>query len=134
MDLRLATSIDDLNPVAGDVYLNEQGTVELTQSLSDQVRQDLWIRLRFFLGEWFLDPTQGIPYFQNILGGKTPLPIVAQIYRKVILTTAGVASLDSFNLARTAERGVSLSFAVTLVDGAVLTFEDFQPLTLSEAA
>ena len=34
----------------------------------ESVRQRVYQRLRFATGEWFLNPTAGIPYFSEILG------------------------------------------------------------------
>lgn len=61
-------------------------------------RQSIGIRLRFFLGEWFLDTSQGIPYYQNILK-KLPAKGKAQvdsIFIDAILGAPTVNSLLSF--------------------------------------
>src|SRR6266850_6725631 len=124
-DLRIVLAVDSNNPDVGDLYLNAQGTAELASTLSQQVAQELWIRLHFFKGEWFLDPAQGVPYFQSILGHKGSLNIVGQIFRTVILSVPGIKSLDTFDLTREPSRGVGLTFSVTLTDGAVLRSSDF---------
>ena len=126
-DLKIALAIDANNPVAGDLYLDATGNCRLTNSLSEDVAQELWIRLHFFQGEWFLDTTVGIPYFQSILGQKTPTGIIEQMFRRVITTCPGVASLDSFLLTSLPARRISIAFACTLQDGAVLTSADFAP-------
>lgn len=124
MDIKIALQTDGTNPNLADLYL-DNGTVGLTNSLSEEVAQELFIRLNFFQGEWFLDTTQGIPYFQSILGQKTPLGIVEQIFRQAITTCPGVASLASFSLTRVPTRGIQVFFTCILADGTTLTSSDF---------
>lgn len=123
-DIKIALAIDSENPIVGDLYL-ENGTARLTRSLSEEVAQELYVRFRFFKGEWSLDPAQGLPYLQSILGKKTPIGIVSQIFRRTITSCPGVAALTAFQLRRTSTRGVSLDFTATLTDGTVLTAADF---------
>src|ERR1700749_2893649 len=123
-DLKIALAIDSENPIVGDLYL-ENGTARLTNSLLEDVAQELYIRFRFFQGEWFLDQTLGLPYLQSILGKKTPLGILSQIFKRVITTCPGVASLTSFQLTRGANRALILNFAALLNDGTTLTAADF---------
>jgi hypothetical protein len=93
--------------------------------LREAIAQELYIRFRFFQGEWFLDKSQGLPYLQSILGKKTPLGIVTQIFKRVITTCPGVKTLTTFNLQRLPNRGLSLTFQATLDDNTVLTSADF---------
>lgn len=122
-DLKLALAIDANNPNIGDLQL-VNGTIQLTQTLSEQVAQSLLIRLRFFQAEWFLDPTLGIPYFQTILGQKNALGIVAQIFRSAIISTPGVANVVSLVPTLTG-RSLALSFQVRLNNGQTLSSSDF---------
>lgn len=128
-DIKIVLQPDERNPIVGDIYLDERGTMRLTETLSEQVAQELWIRLHLFKGEWFLDPDQGIPYW-SILGQKLPLSVVGQIFRSAILSVPGIASLDSFQLARDPSRAVQIDFSVTLTDGATLSSSDFAPFII----
>jgi hypothetical protein len=125
-DLKVALSANGDNPVAGDLYL-ENGTARLTHSLAESVAQDLLISLSLFKGEWFLDPSQGMPYFQSILGNRTPLTIVGQIFKQAILSRPGVKQITSFNLKRIASRSIELIFAATLTDGTTITSSSYGP-------
>lgn len=63
-----------------------------------RVAQSVGIRLRCWLGEWFLDTGHGVPYLESVLG-KAPRPeIVEAILRAQILDVAGVRSISSFNM------------------------------------
>ena len=65
---------------------------------SDEVQQLLRQRLRTFLGEWFLDTTIGVPYFQEIFK-KNPNPIAIEAaFKNEILNTPGVLELAEFEL------------------------------------
>lgn len=125
-DLKLALVIDDDNPDANDLFLSN-GTMRLTNSLSEEVAQRIYVSLRIFKGEWFLDPAQGIPYWQNILGHKAPLSQVARIFRNAVSQQPGVKKITKFNVVRVSGRGVKIVFACTLTDGTVLESKDFAP-------
>jgi len=88
MDLKLTTD-GDLDFSTGDLILLEH---------PDDIAQHLRIRLRFFLGEWFLDQRIGIPYFEKILIKNPNEAVIRSIYRDVILTTPGVEALRSLEL------------------------------------
>ena len=80
----------------------------------DAIVQSLRVRLQFMQGEWFLDESEGLSYFQEIL---VKNPNVAQIRRLIadrIVETPGVTTLDSLALDfdRTA-RTLAVTFKVS---------------------
>ncbi len=115
MDLKLATD--------GDLDVTS-GTVELVDG-ADATAQQLLIRLRIFLGEWFLDARVGMPYFQRVLGQKFRENLLTPIFTKAILGVPQVASVDSFafTLDRSS-RALSLSFKVRTNSDEELVFDD----------
>ena len=126
-DVKIVDAANASNPVIGDLCL-ENGTARLTRTLSEEVAQDLQLALSLFLGEWFLDPEQGMPYWQSILGHKIPLRELAQLYTSAILSRPGVASLSApVTAARLPSRRVALAFSVTLTDGSTLVYKRFTP-------
>jgi hypothetical protein len=126
MDIKIANVIDANNPTVGDLFL-ENGTIRLTNTLTEEVIQTLRIGLLLFQGEWFLDPDQGMPYFQTILGQKTPLGIISQIFRSAILQVPGVKQLTSFEAKTLPNRGLQVVFALLLQDGTIIKSSDFAP-------
>lgn len=128
-DLKIALKVDAENPTVGDLYL-ENGTVRLTNTLAETVAQELYIRYKFFQGEWFLDRTQGFPWFQSVLGIKTPLGVVRQLMLRVLTTCPGVSSVVSFKVTRLPNRGILLNFQARLSDGTTLTERDFGAFVL----
>ena len=64
----------------------------------EATRQSVIRRLRLFLGEFFLDATDGTPWFQNILG-KTDQDFAEAALKRRIITTPGVVGISSFSLA-----------------------------------
>ena len=128
--LRLAMAIDASNPVIGDLYIDPAtGSCRLTNSLREEVQQLLYTRFRMFLGEWFLDPTLGTPWIQQILGVKQSDAVVQTILRNVIATCPGVAQITTFSMTRVG-RSVSVKFACRLTDGTTLSEADFQPFVV----
>ncbi|CNH77713.1 hypothetical protein [Yersinia pekkanenii] len=61
----------------------------------ESTRQAVICRLKLFLGEYFLNMTEGTPWFQSILG-KTSLDIAAANIKERIITTPGVMGLTRF--------------------------------------
>lgn len=98
-------------------------TFKFTTTLVDYVGLRLREDLSYFLGEWFLDTRQGMPYWRFILGQKYDAGIADRIFRKGALATAGVATVDQL-ITKFDRRSRTLSvpvFKVTLVDGSTLT-------------
>lgn len=63
----------------------------------EAVAQAVGTRLRLWLGEWFIDQTEGTPYQQAVLGKYTAATIAPAI-RARILGTQGVTALDSLDV------------------------------------
>ena len=106
--------------------LIKNGDLVLTQG-ADAVKQHVTQRLRMFTGEWFLNLSEGVPYFQNILV-KNPNPdIVDSLIKDTILSTPGVDELLSFNLEYDAAlRTLIVDFSIRVLD----TIIDFENLSL----
>jgi len=83
-----------LDPVTNDLVFND-----FDFSLVDdtnQIAQNLAIRLRFFLGEWYLDITQGIPYYEFFFI-KAPNQIqIESILMEEIVNTRGIVEITKF--------------------------------------
>jgi hypothetical protein len=84
----------DLKVVNGDLVL----TSDADASGTDPVQQNILQRLGMCLGEWFLDNTQGVPWFQQILVKNPNQASIDAIVRNTILGTPGVTQLLSYSL------------------------------------
>jgi len=108
-----------LDSQTGDLYLSRGGLATVTGV--DAIRQSLTIRLRFYKGEWFLDPAIGVPYFESILVKNPRIPEVQSILRQVILTTPGVTGLERFDFTfDAARRTARLRFTASSTSGPVV--------------
>lgn len=109
-DLKLNSSMQDI-----DLSTNQ---LVLIDGIG-YVRQKILIRLRFFLGEWFLDERLGVPY-GRVLGSKD-VTAVTSMMRQVVQSTPGVIELTSFaaNL-DTVTRTYSISFKARSADGVIV--------------
>lgn len=81
---------------AGDLDLRD-GRLRLIKG-PEALIQRLRCRLRIFRGDWFLDDTWGLPWFQSILGRSRGLVAVRSVLRQAVLTTPGVASVGAMKL------------------------------------
>ena len=79
----------------GDLDLSTNDMQLVTGSA--EIAQHLRIRLKFFLGEWFLDTRLGVPYIQQILRKRPQLAVVQDILRRTVLSTPGIIEILSFS-------------------------------------
>ena len=86
-----------------------------TQLNVEVVAQRLFILLRTFTSEWFLDEEYGIPYW-SFLGRKVPKAEIDIIFQRKILAESGVAQITSFE-SSVANRRYSLRFTVRVLSG-----------------
>lgn len=80
-----------LDPATGDLAV----PVRILKG-AEALAQRLTVRYKFFLGEWFLDTRQGIPYFRDILVKNPNLSLIQSIFRRATLLTPGVLAIRSF--------------------------------------
>lgn len=107
-----------LNQETGDLLITNN-SLTLTQN-ANAIRQHLQCTLRLFSGEWFLDTTEGVPWFTQILVKQQTFSIVREVLKKTILDTEGVISLTFFDFDFDRENRVaSLEFKALSIDGPI---------------
>lgn len=74
-----------LDQAEWDLVLNAQGNIAMATDPYSLV-QDVASAIRVFIGELWYDTTQGIPYFENILGHRPSLQYVRIQIEKAALT------------------------------------------------
>lgn len=65
---------------------------------AEEVAQNVLTRLKLFLGEWFLDTTDGTDWFGSVLGKGSVLASRESVIRQRILLTPGCAGMTAFSL------------------------------------
>ena len=114
MDLKLDAT-GDLELIDGETSLTDGTTA---------IAQDMTIRLKTFLGEWFLDQRIGLPYFQTILVKNPNLPVIQTIFRQAVLETTGIIGISDFEFNfDTSVRQLSISFEAKTEDLDTFIFE-----------
>ena len=93
----------------------------------EEIAQIVTTRLKFFLGEWFLDVRRGVPWFSKILK-KNPNPSeVEAILIQHILDSPGIITLkDSTFTLDNATRRLTVEFEAISTEG-VLNFSEVVP-------
>ena len=114
----LALILEPTDPSYGDlVFVNGPlPRSATTQELLEVVTQRLFIRLRTFREEWFINTEYGVPYYQRILGKKTSKSAVDLIFQEQILAEAGVQEITFFN-STFRNRQYTLQFRVRVSNG-----------------
>lgn len=80
----------------GDLALGPQEF--LTGYSAEEVAQNIRTRLKFFLGEWFLDTADGTDWFGSVLGKGSVLASRESVIRRRILLTPGCAGMTAFSM------------------------------------
>ncbi len=87
---------------------------------TNPILQDILTRLRFFLGEWYLDNTQGIPWYQRILVKNPNQSDIDAIFQNCIAGTPGVDQLTSYSFTvNRATRVLTVNFSCLTTLGTV---------------
>lgn len=86
----------------------------------NQKAQQIKVVLLTFLGEWFLDTTIGLPYFDEILTKNPDSTRIQAIFRKKIMGVVGVKEVERLSLEfHRKERTLVVSFSVRTNEGSI---------------
>lgn len=102
---------------------------------SASTEQRLRCYLLLILGEYFLDTSRGIPWFQPegsatrpIMGGPRDLSYVETVIKSGVLQVAGIASIQAFSMSfNGSTRRLLISISVTDDDGNPIAIADLGP-------
>jgi hypothetical protein len=112
-----------LDPINHDLVV-ENFQLRLTQSNSEFVSQKITQRLKHFEGEWWLDPTKGVPYFGTILIKRPDTGLVRNILFNVVADTIGVEEVVTFEVNYDkSSRTYSVSFEARITEGEIIVNE-----------
>lgn len=107
----LSSTYKDIFLVAGDTPM---------VSGTDQILQNVLQTLGIYRGEWFLDNTIGLGYYQTVLIKNPNQAAITAMFISALLGIAGVTSVLSFNLVlSTPTRAGNLSFKLLTTSGTV---------------
>ena len=76
-----------------DIVLTDDGDIMLIDN-AERVAQQIVISLRFWLGEWFLDTSLGVPYLEYVLVKNPNINHVRQVIAEAIMQVTGVSKVD----------------------------------------
>ena len=115
-DLSLNLADMDFQVINNDLVF----TSDVNTPGTNNILQDILQRLRLFQGEWFLDNSIGIPWFQQIFVKNPDVSKIEAIFIDAILSTNGVDSLIEFSLTPNyPNRSFALSFSANTTSGVV---------------
>ena len=101
-----------LDQSAWDLVLDSSGNIALAGA-PYSVAQDVATAVRTFLGECWFDSSQGLPYWQQIMGKYPPLSFVRQA---VIDAAMGVPNVVSADVTFQSFTGRTLTGQIKIVD------------------
>jgi hypothetical protein len=109
----------DLELENGDIKLENGDALLLSDA--ERVAQAIDVHLQTIRGEWFLDRTHGVPYFDEILGkSAADIDVLEAVIRSEILGVDGVNAILSWRASvNRATRVVSIEFAADTIYGPI---------------
>lgn len=125
MDLELVTqaNTDADNPDIGDLRIvnNEIALIDGKEAVAQQIA----IRFKFFLGEWYLNRSEGFPWIQVVFVKRPNMGKVRALVREVLGGTPRVVAIHRLELSVSSDRILSVRFEVGIDTGVILSSDDF---------
>jgi len=120
-----------IDAASGDLLIVDGADAALTTGLP-ALAQETAARFTLWVGEWFLNPVEGLPVLERIVRRGTPLSELAFIFRSALGKIPGVFAVDSLTLvpSRDNTRTLSVQFAARSTRGP-FTSVDFPPFVVA---
>lgn len=109
-----------LDQNANDLVLDASGNIALA-SAPYSVAQDVATQLKTFLGECWYDTTQGLPYWQSLLGESPPASLIASNLEEQAALVPDVVSVSALVGGIDSNRRLIGSVTVTDADSNTIT-------------
>jgi len=95
-------------------------TTDADSNGTNNILQDILQRMSFFLGEWFLDNTFGVPWYQQILVKNPDNSKIDILLLNVILNTPGVQLVSTYKFTpNLSARTLTVQFNAQTTSGTV---------------
>jgi len=115
-----------------DIKLDESGDVSFVNGESgvtsigaEDLSQRLQIRLNTFQGEWFMDSTLGVDWWNRVMGKNRSKMAVDALIQEAILKEPDALQILEYSSTISTDRRFSCSFKVRTEDGAVSATQSF---------
>ena len=115
-----------------DIKLDDNGDVSFTNGESsvtsigaEDLAQRIRIRLNTFQGEWFMDNTLGVDWWNRVMGKNRSKAAVDAIIQEQILLEPDALQIVDYSSSISKERVFSCSFRVRTEDGAISAVQSF---------
>ena len=110
-----------LDSSAWDLTVDASGNIAVASNGQD-IAQDVASAIKLFRGELWYDTTQGVPWFQSVLGQSYSLPVLQALINKAALSVPGVVRASTVITSLT-DRVVSGNVEVIDTNGALLNVQ-----------
>ena len=113
-----------VDPETNDIFLSESGNLPFSTTVAQCAAMRLKAKLHTFKGEWFLDYTKGVEYFDDVLVKSPNLQIVERVLRTAIEEDEDVREILAYSQEFDQKsRVLSVKFKARLQDGSVIEEE-----------
>lgn len=107
---------------SGDLDITS-GNISFVEDI-ENVKQSVFMNLRTFQGEWFLNIEHGIPYIQEVLANKAiDYAVIEKIIKESLLGVEGIRDVINFEIKKL-DKGVSVSFEIITDDLENIEYKD----------
>ena len=115
----LALDLDPNSPTYNDLKFTASRDL-VTVDRAAGIKQDILTAIRVYLGEWFLDTSVGVPYYQTVFVKNPDQALVNAAFLGAIATVPGVTAVKSLTVTQDApNRAPTLAFTVETLSGTV---------------
>lgn len=115
-----------------DIKLDDSGDISFTSGESsvtsigaEDLAQRIRIRLNTFQGEWFMDNTLGVDWWNRVFGKNRSKAAVDALLQEQILKEPDALQILSYSSSISTDRKFSCSFKVRTENGAITATQTF---------
>lgn len=109
-----------------DLVVSDRDLATVTSG--DAIAQHLAQRLKMWMGEWFRDLREGVPYLQQVLIKNADPVVLDSIFKSTIINTPGLVELTTFDISIDSRtRELKLTFGAINEDGEQIYFDEVIP-------